>query len=74
MPGVTIRIAPESTTSPIGYETFASVDLHNPTNSIADSARDVAGCPLFEALSLEPILSIHVPQFQRFPPYTKPVL
>lgn len=29
--------------------------------------------PLFLALSLSPILSIHVPQLKRFPPLTKPV-
>lgn len=33
----------------------------------------VAGMPLFLALSLSPILSIHVPQLKRFPPLTKPV-
>lgn len=33
----------------------------------------VAGMPLFRALSLSPILSIHVPQLKRFPPLTKPV-
>lgn len=33
----------------------------------------VAGIPLLRAFSLSPILSIQVPQLNRFPPYTKPV-
>lgn len=33
----------------------------------------MAGTPLLWALSLSPILSIHVPQLKRFPPKTKPV-
>lgn len=40
---------------------------------IINACLGVAGIPLLRALSLSPILSIQVPQLNRFPPYTKPV-